>query len=262
MGTRVSQYGLSPERLWALVAIGVACAYGLAYLVAVARGRLAGWRDQIRGANMNLAVGTSLFALFLALPILDFGGISAANQISRLDRGKVTVEDFDFTALRWDFGKAGEKALARLAEGPDAEIAKLAKEAQEQESRPWRWAAEETRTDRLANLHTDIADPTLREALERMIRNEPWRCEQPCVVIDAGKWSDGTPHLVMVQNQSVEHLRMSEEGNFGQTYEASQFAGDAIEEGEAEPTVPQVELRPFTGRQVFIDGKAAGTPFE
>ena len=38
LGTRVAQHGLSPERLWGLVAIAVACAYGLAWLVALVRG--------------------------------------------------------------------------------------------------------------------------------------------------------------------------------------------------------------------------------
>ena len=43
MGTRIAQHGLSPERLWGLVAIAVAVAYGLAWLAAVVR-RLEGWR--------------------------------------------------------------------------------------------------------------------------------------------------------------------------------------------------------------------------
>ncbi len=42
MGIRIDQYGLAPERLWALVAIAVAVAYGLAYWVGLARGRRAG----------------------------------------------------------------------------------------------------------------------------------------------------------------------------------------------------------------------------
>src|SRR6478735_3347843 len=39
MGQRLSQYGLAPERLWALVAIVVACVCGVAYWVALVRGR-------------------------------------------------------------------------------------------------------------------------------------------------------------------------------------------------------------------------------
>ena len=38
-GTRIAEYGLSPERLWGVVAVAVAVAYGLAYFVAPIRGR-------------------------------------------------------------------------------------------------------------------------------------------------------------------------------------------------------------------------------
>jgi len=57
MGLRIDQHGLSPERIWALIAIAVAVAYGLAGLVVVVRGRLGGWSGLLRRANLNLAVG-------------------------------------------------------------------------------------------------------------------------------------------------------------------------------------------------------------
>jgi hypothetical protein len=145
MGTRIAAYGLSPERLWALVAIAVACSFGVAYLVVVVRGRLAGWRTLLRRANLNLAAGLSVVALFLALPILDFGSISAANQLARLERGAVKPEEFDFDALKWEFGKAGEKALAKLAASGNAEVAKLAKMAQTRLDRPDYWREPEDR---------------------------------------------------------------------------------------------------------------------
>ena len=50
MGIRIDQHGLSPERLWALVAIVIACAYGLAYWVGLARGRWSGWSRHLRRA--------------------------------------------------------------------------------------------------------------------------------------------------------------------------------------------------------------------
>ena len=78
----------------------------------------------LRKANLNLAVGVSALALFLALPILDFGAISASNQLSRLKSGAVSAEDFDYYALRWDFGDAGREALAGLTESDNPEVAK------------------------------------------------------------------------------------------------------------------------------------------
>lgn len=138
MGVRIGQHGLSPERLWGLVAIAVATAYGLAYAVALVRGlRGTHWRDQLRAANLRLAAGSSVVALLLALPLLDFGAISTRDQIARLESGAVSVEEFDFHALKWDFGDAGRAALARLARG-EGERAELAQAAQAQRSRWYR----------------------------------------------------------------------------------------------------------------------------
>ena len=84
--------------------------------VAMARGRVAGWSDALRDANMKLAAGACVLALVLAMPFWDFGAISTKNQLARLDRGAVTAEEFDFAALRCDFGAAGQGALAKLTQ--------------------------------------------------------------------------------------------------------------------------------------------------
>ncbi|MCR2834833.1 DUF4153 domain-containing protein [Parerythrobacter lacustris] len=142
-GTRIGQYGLSPERIWGLIAVAVAVAYGVAYFVAPIRGRasgwMAGWMQGVRGANMHLAIGTCVLALILALPLFDFGAISARDQIARLQAGKVAADRFDFDALRWDFGDAGRRALARLAKNPDAQVAAMAKAALAQKQRVYRY---------------------------------------------------------------------------------------------------------------------------
>ena len=137
MGTRVAQHGLSPERLWGLVAIAAAVAYGIAWLVAVVRGWRAGnWRDRVRRANLHLAVMVCLVALFLALPILDFGAVSARQQVGRLEHGAVEAEAFDYQALRWDFGGAGRRALASLAKR-GGKVGQLAADALKQKKRSY-----------------------------------------------------------------------------------------------------------------------------
>jgi len=261
MGTRIAQHGLSPERLWALVAIAVACAYGLAALVAVVRGRLRGWWGILRRANLNLAVGVSVVALFLALPVLDFGAISAANQVSRLERGTVSAKDFDYDALRWDFGDAGRKALAGLARSGDPAVAKRAKEALARKDRPWHWPAEDDRRDeRLANIHFRFEDPALREAVRGFVRDAPYRCTEPCVALDLGRYADGAPHLALVEGQQVTHLRRSAEG----VWVEAPVQPSRIDRKQAGPkgTTPQVEVRPYAGRQIYVDGQPVGNPFE
>lgn len=170
IGTRIAQYGLSPERIWALIAIAVATAYGLAYAVSLARGWKSGtWRDTLRQANLHLAAGTSVIALLLALPILDFGAVSTRDQLARLESGAVSVEAFDFDALKWDFGDAGRAALARMAQSNDETIAAEAKAAMAVDSRWNRFDdvnAERARTGKLVVYPegTDLPD-SLRKAV-------------------------------------------------------------------------------------------------
>lgn len=261
MGTRIGAYGLSPERLWALVAIAVACAYGLAYLVAVLRGRLQGWRVLLRRANLNLAVGVSVVALLLALPILNFGAVSASNQLARLESGRVSPEDFDYTALRWDFGEAGEKALARLVASDDAEIAGRAADAQKQTERPWYFPGETDDTDeRLANLEIRSEDEGSRALIEGFVRAAPGTCMQPCTALDLGAWADGTPHLALVEGTSIYHFRRNAQGSLD--YATANEVDHTPAPAPDAATRPEVEVRPYQGRQVFVDGRPVGEPFE
>jgi hypothetical protein len=55
-------------------------------------------------------------ALFLALPIIDFGAISARSQVARLQSGKVTPAKFDWAALAFKFGPAGRAELTRISQ--------------------------------------------------------------------------------------------------------------------------------------------------
>jgi hypothetical protein len=48
-------------------------------------------------------------------PILDPATWSARNQANRLLSGRANVETFDFAALKFDMGKPGARALARIA---------------------------------------------------------------------------------------------------------------------------------------------------
>ena len=130
-GLRIAQYGLTPSRLWGVVAVAVAAAYALYYLYALVRGRT-NWADFVRPANTRLAIGVSLLALLLATPLAQFGAISARSQIARLESGRVAPARFDWRALRFEFGPSGVAALERLrANGGTPEIRRLAQTALE-----------------------------------------------------------------------------------------------------------------------------------
>lgn len=110
--TRVQQYGWTPDRIWASLISALMVLYGLCYLVAALRGKA--WSEHLRSVNLGLTLLTSMVALLLATPLLDFGAFSSRDQIQRLLSGQTSEEDFDTTALAFDFGPAGRTALETL----------------------------------------------------------------------------------------------------------------------------------------------------
>ncbi|MFT6474713.1 DUF4153 domain-containing protein [Qipengyuania profunda] len=266
-GTRIAEYGLSPERLWGIVAVAVAVAYGVAYFAAPIRGRIAGWMERVRRANMHLAVATCVLAFILALPLFDFGAISARNQIARLDAGEVAVDEFDFDALRWDFGDAGREALARLTDSNDPEIAKIARETQTQDSRPYRGYRDTNRDERLANIRFEFEDEALRDHVRGSVRGNGSYCDKPCVALDLGAGEDGRRKVAMVEGGDVRKLSfdLGEAVDDSPTGAVAMEAVLAVEAFEATPDQTansEVEIREWSGRRVYIDGQPAGDPFE
>ena len=268
-GTRIAQHGLSPERIWGLIAVAVAVAYGLAYFIAPIRKRISGWMEGVRGANMHLAVGTCVLAFILALPLFDFGAISARNQVARLESGRTPADKFDFSALRWDFGDAGRRALAKLTKSGNVEVVKLAKEAQAQEHRPYGWNAEidSEAKRRLGNLRMEFTDEVLRRKVEGYVRNAPYRCDTACVAIDLGLAEDGRRRVALVDNGNVDMqvFDLTKVGPLSPADEAGEEVEQAAKEVEQAPEqtpASKVEVREWSGRRIYVDGKPAGEPFE
>jgi hypothetical protein len=253
MGIRVGQHGLSPERLWALIAIAVAVAYGVAYWAGLARGFRGGWAERLRRANLHLAAVTCVLALVLALPLVDFGGVSARNQIARLDRGAVSAEDFDYTALRWDFGDAGRRALARLAER-DGGVGEKAKAAQAQTSRPYTpWPVRERPRPGEVRMQSD--DPALQGMVEDYLASTPWNCDPFCVAVDLGTNAQGQREVALVQGYGYERIVVGADGQ------------PPVPAPETAPQQPfdrnaTVEVREETGRYIYVNGKRVGQPLD
>lgn len=269
IGVRIAQYGLSPERIWALITIAVATAYGLAYAVSLARGWKSGtWRDPLRQANLHLAAGTSVIALLLALPILDFGAISTRDQLARLESGAVSVEAFDFDALKWDFGDAGRAALARLAKSDDETIATQAKSAQAEESRPWRMAEEgdDTAEQRLANVDLQDIEPAAATLILAYVVSDPYTCDQPCSIIALPDGAgDDAAGFVLVQDFGMVKLELRDGAvvaveNYGG--EPTPELGTAMPAKTTDQTREPLEVRPWNGWQVYRGDEPVGAPFE
>ena len=249
LGTRIAQHGLSPERLWGLIAIAVAAAYGLAWFVAAIRGWRGGaWRERLRRANLHLAMGICGVALFLALPILDFGAISAANQVARLNGGKVRPDNFDFAALKWDFGDAGRRALARLTHSGNVKTADLARAAEAQITRPFRHFAKDA--DEF-DIRVQPANPALERLVRDYLRGTPWICSERCVALDLGPAASGGQRVAIVNGRDFEQVILPERED-----------RRPIPADRAIILKPdsEVEIRRLEKRYIFVDGQPLRTP--
>ncbi len=257
-GLRIGQYGLSPDRMWALTVVIVGCAYGLAYLVAVVRGR-SGWASLARIANLRLAIGVSVIAAILALPLIDFGSIAARDQLARLASGRVTTAKFDWRGLRWDFGPAGRRVLERIASSGTAEQRPLAKAALVQSSRHEDSPLPENPEALDRNLDASALDPVQRAPLLTFLRTRWEACQGHCVALDGGVIAGGAPggarRIVLVDKGSTWLLQFDP------------ARATVIDAPDVAPTIhapllpkDRVELRPVTRQQVYVNGQPVGEP--
>jgi len=266
MGQRIGQYGWTPERIWGVVAVGIAMLYGASGWWAVFK-RRQDFDELLRPLQTGMAIALCGLALFLALPILDFGAISARSQLARLESGKVKAEEFDWTAMAFDFGKAGRNHLAKIEKSGPAGQRELAGFALKAKNR-WDLSREtqiiENKVDiekRVRLLSPDIVwDDDLKRRISTL--NE---CEDhsQCALIrlSADKLmllrAYGTDRYL---STSIVDLKPSPPGS---------AAIDAVVAADIEridsPDVKgidldkaKVEVREVTVRQVHVDGKPVG----
>lgn len=120
---RVSAYGWTPARLAATTAAIVILLYALHYAASVLRG--GEWMARIRRGNLVMAgVVMAVAALWLS-PILNAEAISARSQEARYLNGAATSSELAVWEMQKDWGKAGKRALERLAALEGAQHADL-----------------------------------------------------------------------------------------------------------------------------------------
>lgn len=267
MQLRVIQYGWTPERVWGVIAAIIALAYGAAGLWSVAKGRR-DFDDLLRPLQQKLAIGLMLLALFLALPLMDFGAISTRDQLARLKTGTTKAEKFDWAALAFDFGPAGRRALADLAKSPDKARADLAK---------WALTAKNRWDLNVPGEAVDAADVTYgAKPIREKVRVLPAGQVLPpeayaaldtrgqCKTAPCAAYVLGRDRIVVAGrgNNVVLFARDAKTGEWAEDYEV--FRGGAIAEGltpgELEKAV--IEVRPVQRRQLFVNGKPLGEDFE
>lgn len=268
MHLRVIQYGWTPERIWGAVAAIIALAYGVAGLWAVVNGK-GRFDDVLRPLQQKLAIAMTLLALLLALPIVDFGAISARDQLARLKAGTVKAEKFDWAAMAFDFGPAGRKALAGIAKSPDKARAELAGFALKAKDR-WELLGSGDTIDAsdVAYGAKPIEDKVRVFPAGRSLPPEAYavlntrgECKTaPCIVYSLG---DARFALVTRGGNVGLFAREAKTGQWAEDYTAFQSGdttrGLTIDELE---TVADVEVRPVQRQQLFVNGKPMGQDFE
>jgi Domain of unknown function (DUF4153) len=270
MGVRIGEYGFTPDRLWGVLATVVASVYGVAYLVAVGQAALAklplGWDTHIRPANVRIAIGVCALALFLALPILDFGAVSARDQLARLKSGVTKAAEFDWRAMAFDFGPKGRAELQRLAKSGSTEQKESAKMALAATNT---WQIEEQIPG--PSITLDRSDFSFQPADKRLDEDTMFtlvaagECRQPCRIL----WTADDSFIVVGQryeNSSIETsayvrnpLAKADEAKWRRDEDIQAPAADGGKSKRTEIT-PQsrVEIRTVERQRVFVDGKPVG----
>jgi hypothetical protein len=190
---RIAQYGWTPERITALACVIVAACYGIGYVLAALRSGVSmRWLE-----STNLLTSLVIVAALLALrtPVADPARISVADQLGRLEAGKVKPEQFDFAFLRLGAGRYGTAALERLAaqtQGPQAPvIAERADQALHAKN-PWeigRAALRPPTTPAQRTIHITVISPSGATLPESFVQQD-WNSFQPqwklprCLVAD------------------------------------------------------------------------------
>lgn len=137
LSLRIGQYGLTPDRIIAAACVLVGAAYAVGYGWAALSPfwRKGDWMRPLERTNIWTAILTVAVILLLFSPALDPARLSVMDQVARLERGAVTPEKFDYRFLRFESGKAGQAALARLTRSSNTAVAAGAVAAQKIESR-------------------------------------------------------------------------------------------------------------------------------
>ncbi|MBY0423675.1 MAG: DUF4153 domain-containing protein, partial [Parvularculaceae bacterium] len=97
---RVDQYGLTPARVLAGTELLIVALYAGGYVWAALKP--GAWMEAVKAVNIAGAAFVAAMLLALMTPLLDPARVSVADQVARLESGRVAPDDFDFGFLAND----------------------------------------------------------------------------------------------------------------------------------------------------------------
>ena len=223
---RVSQYGWTVERIWLAASVILALGYAAGYVMAAVQREP--WLARIERWNFVMSLAALVILVALFTPIASPARIAVADQVGRLNSGKVPAAKFDFNYLRWEGGRYGQQALTTLAASSDAFTKKAAAEALRQ-------------TSRYASLPADSSSFITRltvyprgQALPDSFVHMDWSKERrvwvrptcpgtgPCDAIVADLDGDGRPEVAILGNAPT-FAQVFHEGADGSWSQAGSF---------------------------------------
>lgn len=139
LSLRIDQYGWSTDRFWAVLLTVIVGLHVFGYAVAAIRQKQV-WMAGMSTVNVAIAAVVVALAVLVNSPVLDAKGISTASQVAGLLDGRIPAAEFDYKYLRFDLGRSGNAALARLAElrnHPQAERIRSAAQTVAQQKKRW-----------------------------------------------------------------------------------------------------------------------------
>lgn len=108
---RISHYGLSVDRIFALIITIILFIYGIGYFFSLFNLNLAAFTS-VPATNICVILSLTIITVLIQSPFLDPTKISVNNQIKRLS--KVKTNNFDIDYLRSKSGRYGQEMLAQL----------------------------------------------------------------------------------------------------------------------------------------------------
>lgn len=216
LSLRIGQHGLTPDRIIAAACALVGVVYAGGYLFAAVRP--GAWMKPLERSNVAAAVLSVVVILALFSPLLDPTRLSVADQVARLEHGKVKAADFDYSFLRFDSGKAGRAALDGLIGSKDAETARLAREAKASDVRS-AYSPDEKRDMARQVKIEPIAGQTLPPDFMTQIKSEPdlaFNChnDEACVLRMTDLNGDGRQDVLLASRTAILAFTAGENGRW------------------------------------------------
>lgn len=223
LALRIGQHGLTPDRIIAFACAVIGAAYAAGYGYASLRPfwrKGADWMQPLERTNILTAVIEVAVILALFSPLADPARLSVADQVARLERGAVSPDKFDYRFLRFESGKAGQRALDRLASFSRPDIAQQARAAKTADRYPSGAEPPRVRTDP-ANIRIRVASGSA--GLPQSFTQQYYRLadtlthcdsDNPCTALQVDLDRDGTPDLLVAGKRSASVFKLHTDGRW------------------------------------------------